>query len=282
METFVLIADAEIVNLNRTSLETKELLPEYTGVYYVVDEKNLVWYVGKAKNINKRWRGKAHHRIFQLKQLKHKNFYIHYERVNSAELDKREKQQIDKYNPQLNSSPVKNKKFRPTETLLRETITAISQFAFILGVEPPRRMVKNEIGIDWLIKEQLLDMPIVHICLDSNAFKEIFNPQSINEQKALIKNAFSTRKIHASKWEEFPKIYPFMYRLNVNGYIIEVNYFSAWVGNDNVTIHREYNSGTIAQTSIRVLKPKILDRIKNLEDKQQRNKIKLFTYIWCP
>ena len=270
-----MIADAEIIDLNKTSLETKELLPEYTGVYYVVDEKNLVWYIGKAKNINKRWRGKAHHRIFQLKQLKHKDFYIYYEKVNVIELDKREKQQIDKYNPQLNSSLVKNKKFRPTETLLRETIATISQFAFVLGIEHPRREVKNKIGISWLIEEQLLDIPIVHICLDLNAFKDIFNPQSINEQEALIKNAFSTRKAYAGKWKGFPIAYPFMYRLNINGYIIEVNYLSTWVGNDNVTIYREYNLEKIAQTPIRILKPEFLDTIKNLDYKQQRNEISL-------
>ena len=270
-----MIADVEITNLNKTSLETKELLPKYTGVYYVVDENKLIWYIGKAKNINKRWRGKAHHRIFQLKQLKHKDFYIYYEWVNAGELDRREKQQIDKYNPQLNSSPVKKRKVRPTETLLQETIATISQFAFVLGIEPPRREVRNKIGISWLMEEQLLDIPIVHICLDFNAFKEIFNPQSINEQEALIKNAFSTRKTYASKWEGFPRADPLMYRLDVNGYIIEVNYFSAWVGNDNVTIHREYNSEKIAQTSIRVLKPESLDTVKNLNYKQQINKISL-------
>ena len=68
-----MLANSEILNLSKVSLETKELLPEYSGIYYVVDENNLVWYIGKAKNIRKRWKGKAHHRIYQLQQLNHAN-----------------------------------------------------------------------------------------------------------------------------------------------------------------------------------------------------------------
>ena len=65
-----MLADTQILNLAKVSLETKDLLPEYTGIYYVVDEKNTVWYIGKARNIRKRWQGKAHHRIYQLQNQK--------------------------------------------------------------------------------------------------------------------------------------------------------------------------------------------------------------------
>ena len=205
-----MLANLEILNLPKVSLETKELLREYSGIYYVVDENNLVWYIGKAKNIRKRWKGKAHHRIYQLQQLNHKQFYIYYEQVDLLQLDKREKQQIEKYNPHLNNSPVKTKKVRPTETLLRETIVKIRDFAFILGVEPPRREVKDKINIGWLIQERWLDLPIIHICLDLAVFKPLFNPQSFNEQEALIKKIFSSRKAYASKWDGFPKGYPFL------------------------------------------------------------------------
>ncbi|MDJ0594559.1 MAG: hypothetical protein QNJ72_32055 [Pleurocapsa sp. MO_226.B13] len=91
-----MLADSEILNFSSTSLETKELLPEYSGIYYVVDENKVIWYIGKAKNLHKRWQGKSHHRIYQLKQLRHKLFNIFYEPVNSSQLDRREKQQIRK------------------------------------------------------------------------------------------------------------------------------------------------------------------------------------------
>ena len=138
-----MLADLEILNLPKVSLETKELLPEHSGIYYVVDENQVLWYIGKAKNIHKRWQGKAHHPIYQLKQLKHKNFSIYYDKLDSSLIDSREKQQIKRYSPHLNNSPVKSKKVRPTETLLRETIVKIFDFAVILGVEPPRREVKD-------------------------------------------------------------------------------------------------------------------------------------------
>ena len=270
-----MLADLEILNLPKVSLETKELLPEYSGIYYVVDENKLVWYVGKAKNIRKRWQGKSHHRIYQLKQLRHKNFNIYYEKVNSSQLVLREKQQIEKYSPHLNNSPVKTKKVRPTETLLRETIAKIRDFAFILGVEPPRREVKDQIGIDWLIQEQLLDLPIIHICLDLTAFKSLFNPQSLNEQEALIKKIFSSRKAYASKWEGFPKGYPFMFRLYVNGFIIEINYLSFWTENYMIEIPKDYDYIKIAQESIRALTLESLVAIQSNSLVRQKNKVQL-------
>ena len=121
-----MLADSHILNLSKVSLETKELLPEYSGIYYVIDENNTVWYIGKAKNIRKRWQGKGHHRIYQLEKQKQKYFSIYYEQVDFSQLDKREQQQIKKYHPHLNNSPVKSKKVRPTETLFRETIATIS------------------------------------------------------------------------------------------------------------------------------------------------------------
>ena len=66
------LADTSILNLPKVALEVKQLLPEYSGIYYVLDEVNTVWYIGKAKNIRKRWQGKAHHRIYQLEAQKKK------------------------------------------------------------------------------------------------------------------------------------------------------------------------------------------------------------------
>lgn len=196
-----MLADSKILHLPKVSLETKELLPEYSGIYYVVDENKIVWYVGKAQNIRKRWQGKSHHRIYQLTQLKHKYFDIHYENINLSELDQRETQQIVKYTPHLNNSPVKSKKVHPTETLLRETITTISDFAFILGVEPPRREIKDKINREWLIQEKILDTPVIHVCLDSVIFEALFNPQLYGEHKAIITRAFNTRKTYTNKWK---------------------------------------------------------------------------------
>jgi excinuclease UvrABC nuclease subunit len=50
-----LIADAAILELPKIPLQAKELLPEYSGIYYVLDEAKIIWYIGQAKNIRKRW-----------------------------------------------------------------------------------------------------------------------------------------------------------------------------------------------------------------------------------
>lgn len=65
-----MIADSFLLNLLKVSLATKDNLPIFSGIYYVVDEQNLVWYVGKAKNIRNRWQGKSYHRFFNLNHRK--------------------------------------------------------------------------------------------------------------------------------------------------------------------------------------------------------------------
>ena len=270
-----MLADLEILNLPKVGLETKELLPEHSGIYYVVDENQVLWYIGKAKNIHKRWQGKAHHRIYQLKQLKHKNFSIFYEKIDISQLDNREKQQINKYDPHLNNSPVKSKKVRPTETLLRETINKISSFAFILGVEPPRREIKDKLRSICLAQEHVLDLPIIHICLDRTIIKSLFNPQSADEYVALIKKAFSTRKAYVSKWDAFPKGYSFMCRLIVNEYIVEVNYLERWMNKQDMEVKREYISVQLANESINSLSSTSLFSIQNYDAAQPNNQVQL-------
>lgn len=264
-----MIADTVILQLLKVPLQAKQLLPEYSGIYYVLDENNNVWYIGKAKNICKRWQGKAHHRIYQLEAQKKKNFTIYYEQVTESQLDSVEKQRIEKYHPHLNSSPVKTKKVRPVETLLRETITAIADFAFLLGVEPPRKEIQSQITVDWLAQKKILGLSVIHVCLDIDDLKEKYQP-SIEEEEALIKMAFSSRKAYASKWESFPPVYSFMYRLYVNGYVVEVNYWNRWYSQEKLQEIREYTETTLAQESIRALTPESLAKIKNQAEENER------------
>ncbi|MBD2593739.1 excinuclease ABC subunit C [Nostoc spongiaeforme FACHB-130] len=60
-------ADEYILKLPNIALRSRELLPEQPGIYYVVDESNVIWYVGKAKNLHNRWLGDNHHRLDQYK-----------------------------------------------------------------------------------------------------------------------------------------------------------------------------------------------------------------------
>lgn len=268
LEENQVIADPVILQLSKVPLQAKQLLPEYSGIYYVLDETNNVWYVGKAKNICKRWQGKSHHRIYQLEAQKKKHFTIYYEQVSESQLDSVEKQRIEKYHPHLNSSPVKTKKVRPVETLLRETIAAISDFAFLLGVEPPRKEIQSQITIDWLAQKKILGLSIIHVCLDIDILNEKFQP-SLEEQQALIKTAFSSRKAYTNKWE-VPPVYPWMYRLYVNGFVIEVNHWNRWYSKEETEGIREYTDTTLAQNYIRALTPESLGKIQNQADEKDR------------
>lgn len=262
-----MIADAVILTLPKVFLQAKQILPDYSGIYYVLDENNNVWYIGKAKNIRKRWQGKAHHRIYQLEAQKRKHFTIYYEQVSETQLDNIEKQRIEKYHPHLNASSVKTKKVRPTETLLRETIAAIADFAFIVGVEPPRKEMQSQTGINWLLQKKLLGLNVIHINLDLPALNKTFNPD-VEEHDALIKTPFITRKTYAQKWESFPRFYSFMYRLLVNGYIVEVNSLNSSLGQEARQL-LEYTQTTLAEESIKVLTPESLVNIQEQLDREK-------------
>jgi predicted GIY-YIG superfamily endonuclease len=268
-----LIADLDILALPKVALQVKQILPEYSGIYYVLDETNNIWYIGKAKNLRKRWQGKAHHRIYQLEAQKKQHFAIYYEQISKFQLDSLEKQRIEKYHPHLNASPVKTKNVHPTETLLRETIIAISDFAFILGVEPPRKEMQFQTGIDWLLQKKLLRLNIIHIGLNFATLNKKFNSES-EEYEALIKASFITRKAYAQKWEKFPRFCYFMYRLFVNGYVVEVNSLNSFLPKEILSSF-EYSQTTLASESIKFITPESLAKIQNQLDQEKKYAVHL-------
>lgn len=263
------LADTAILQLPKVDLSLRQLLPEYSGIYYVIDENNQVWYIGKAKNINKRWQGKAHHRIYQLETRKQQKFFIYYEQVASTLLDTEEKQRIEKYNPYLNTSSVKTKKIRPTETLLRETIVAIADFAFILGVEPPRQEIESQINNSWMAQKQVLELNTIHIYIDTEALDAKFKIESIEQREAIVKTIFSTRKAYVNKWQGDPSYYPFMYRLFVNNYAIEVVRFELSRSREKTAISKDYVLTKLAQESIKALTTESLAQLQ--QPQQNKN-----------
>lgn len=88
---------------NKVPLRSKELLPDYYGIYIVTDQTDLVLYVGKSKNIKDRWSG--HHRQKQLirRDRKDRKFYIYYNYFPIDRLDREEKYYINLLFPSLNN-----------------------------------------------------------------------------------------------------------------------------------------------------------------------------------
>jgi hypothetical protein len=229
-------ADEYILQLCHLGLNSRELLPESSGIYYVVDDKFIIWYVGQAKNLRNRWVGENHHRFYQLQKEKKKLFTIYYELVAESQLDAMERQRIEQYNPQLNGTKVKNKKLRPTETLLRETLVSIAPYSFVLGVESPRQEDLKFIEDcfyqrdEWRVKKVVLPLTVIHICINLEELQESFEDWS--SQIRFLKKVFRQRPNHPNNWvckaskrDEKNENLGVFYarRLLVNGFAIEVS-----------------------------------------------------------
>lgn len=203
-----MIADEIILGLPKVSLKTKELLPEYSGIYYVLDQNNVVMYIGKAKNLQKRWQGNSHHRIDQLKATRKREFYLYYEKVSESRLDPKEKSLIKKYRPELNDSPVTTKEIYFSELVLQETLRKLDGYIVIFGVHQ-----KNK---------------IIEILFDYQKFAADFK-LSENSAKPILNLIFKNRRNAAVKWNIVNvKDYYFVNRfifsnLPVNGYNVIFN-----------------------------------------------------------
>ena len=254
-------ADTYILQLPHVLLKSKELLPEDSGIYYVIDENELIWYIGKATNIKTRWSGKTHHRNLQLGSQKRKVFHIYFEIISPDQLTQVEKARIEEYKPQLNGSKVQTKTIRPAETLLRETLNSLSEYMIIIGIEPPRKddpvyIEKcKKFGSNWRILKKVLPLPIIHLCIDkSNIYN---NTEDSRAAELAIKKAFSSRKAYINKWE-FRKNESTSKRLLVNGYAVEVYDISK----EAITLITGYEFTTLAGVPVRVINSESLQAIQ--------------------
>ncbi len=227
-------ADEHILRLSHIGLKSRELLPEQPGIYYVLDEKFIIWYVGQAKNLRSRWTGESHHRFYQLQKQRKKQFTIYYELVAESQLDAIERQRIEQYSPQLNGTKVKNKKLHPTETLLRETLVILAPYSFVLGVESPRKedlkLIEDSIywQDEWRVQKGVLPLHVVHIGIN---LRELYAKESVKDWLPVyrfLRTVFRKRSNYSDNWgckgrasdEKLGIFYP--RRLLVNGFAIEV------------------------------------------------------------
>lgn len=197
-----MIADSRILSLAKVSLEARELLPEQSGTYYVIDQHNVIVYIGQAKNLRSRWQGKSHHRFNQLKVSKNRSFWLYYELIPDSQLDETEKILINKFNPELNNSYVFQGKTNFTEGLLKETLRKIDGYILILGFNPQTN--------------------IIHLVLDYGQFKKDFKVNK-NTQSTFLNWIFKSRKIYPNKWEHNRFKYFSFASLVVNGYAVQID-----------------------------------------------------------
>ncbi len=84
-------------------LDKRSGLPQTAGVYAVIKRKKI-YYIGFSTNLNRRWRGKGHHRFAQANQLGQPN--LHYLPLSKEYARAAEKILIAKYRPPWNYSKV--------------------------------------------------------------------------------------------------------------------------------------------------------------------------------
>ncbi|MCS6942350.1 MAG: GIY-YIG nuclease family protein [Geminocystis sp.] len=225
-------ADGEILGLPRVELKQRDLLPPRPGIYYVVDGEKVVWYIGKAKNLKKRWQGKSHHRIYQLMTQKKKEFIIYYQLVGEGDLDEWERKAIAKYNPTLNDGEAKRKRIRPSESLLRETIISLGDYLVVIGRESPRIHDKELLtwcenwGERWWVLNKIVGLEVVHIGVDWYELLKFAGGEEV--ALGILNSIFKSRRGYAHKWEGFTPKNPYIplcgaARLLVNGYGVEVS-----------------------------------------------------------
>lgn len=115
---------------NKVPFSSRDYLPMTSGIYIIVDAKDVVWYVGQAKDIRKRWAGKGHHRYQQLLRTNKKRHYsIYWKSFPVDELTLWENKYISKLDPELNRSKVK--RYIPSEPVkvreIRRIIKALTK-----------------------------------------------------------------------------------------------------------------------------------------------------------
>ena len=119
------------------SLHLSELkeLPDCTAIYFAIDSKNRVLYVGQAINLLARW--KNHHRKYQLEEID-KDFPVRiaWQVWNKESLNEAEKYLIKSFQPLLNGTEVKSPATVPSEFVLRNFLKSFSRRLIIIGFQP--------------------------------------------------------------------------------------------------------------------------------------------------
>lgn len=189
-----MFADFDLSKLPSLPLSQRGSLPNYSAIYFVVDSKNRVLYVGQATNLLARW--KDHHRQEQLSRINRKNPIKISWLSCSNELKiliNTENHFINLYQPLLNRTPVPAKKITPTEIVLQQTLRKLVNLnVVVFGFES---------ATDSLLPTVYLKYPINLYVNESDGIKFINNTGAVNN----IVRASNNRKIARLKWREYER-----------------------------------------------------------------------------
>ncbi|EAZ91118.1 GIY-YIG nuclease family protein [Crocosphaera chwakensis] len=126
--------EKELNLLPSVSFDNLDELPEYSGIYFVIDSSDRMIYIGQSENILNRW--KNHHRKLQIEE-KHQEIPIRiaWKSWNKEDLKIAEKYYINHYHPLLNGTDVKLPKTIPSEVMLRKLLEKIRLLVIAIGFQ---------------------------------------------------------------------------------------------------------------------------------------------------
>ena len=129
--------DLDFTTLPTLSLQERDRLPTCPAIYFALDSSDRVLYVGKATNLQSRWRD--HHRFDQLNRT-HKRTAVRLAWFDCsswiAQLSAMETFYIDRYKPLLNGTQVPAKKIIPAEIALQDSLRKLAPHLIIFGIAP--------------------------------------------------------------------------------------------------------------------------------------------------
>ncbi len=100
-------ADIQIDELPSVALSDKSQLPELSGIYFAIDARGAIQYIGRAVNLNRRWKY-YHHRSKDLQGID--EVRIAYINCSESILGITEKKCISWFKPLLNGTRAKKVK----------------------------------------------------------------------------------------------------------------------------------------------------------------------------
>lgn len=173
----------DILNLSRMRYQDKKLLPHSTCVYFAV-AKDVVLYIGKTKDLNKRWVG--HHKEMALRSID--DVYIYYLEIDAEYLSLHEGSLIRKFNPILNEKTPQDPKKQSTSN---EGIPRSIRFdpdiyrSLMQALENRRAKGESDIDFTKLVNNSLRMIMPIHTWEDLND-RVITLEQEIFELKSKV------------------------------------------------------------------------------------------------
>ena len=202
-------------------LDQRDWLPLTSGIYVIADSSDFVWYVGKSKDLRRRWLGRSHHRYAQLirshKKLAHR---IYWKSCPLESLDENERLYISLFKPELNDEKVKRYVSSKPATLreIQRILRVLNKPSFF---HPEVR----SIVVGSYIADEIQRVIIV---LGDQEYGIFYN--SMNKKRApSIRKAWSTMRPACGRQEnlyEFPYIYAYSTNEFVLEFVLEDNFMA--------------------------------------------------------